>query len=251
MQCSSSYAVNVTDHTQGNGLLQLTHRKEKQRLAVFLAIALVLASFCAFCVPSIGAETTAETELAERQAFIQKAMDELQEGINENIEEMQKREVVPLLFVTTLIPFGDFDFYFVKGGTIEWHPNAGGKLQEVVVPEGFVSDLASIPRMFWQVLRPEGRHAYAAVVHDYLYWTQTRPREEADQIFRIAMEDSKVDPKTITMLYQAVRRFGQGAWDNNARLKKAGERRVLKVFPRDFTTSWSQWKKQPDVFQEK
>ena len=240
---------------------QLAQCVGKQRLMTSWAIALGLASFSA-CVLAQGVETKDKTELVERQEFIQKAMDEHWERIREQAAEMAKRGMHPRLIVTTLVPFGDWDLYWVKGGSIRWQPNARQKLQEVqgrnskrfqevIVPEGFVSDLASIPRVVWQVLRPEGRYAYAAVVHDYLYWTQTRPRGEADQIFRIAMEDSKVDPKTVETVYQAVHRFGQAAWDNNARLKKAGECRFLRRFPEDFTISWSEWKKQPDVFEEK
>ena len=64
------------------------------------------------------------------------------------------------------------------------------------------------------------------------------------------MEDSKVDSVTIETVYQAVRRFGEAAWGNNSRLKKSGERRILNRFPEDFTISWNDWKKQPDVFKE-
>ena len=49
------------------------------------------------------------------------------------------------------------------------------------MPTGFVTDFASIPPIFYSVLRPDGEYAYAAVIHDYLYWTQTRPREDADE----------------------------------------------------------------------
>jgi hypothetical protein len=48
--------------------------------------------------------------------------------------------------------------------------------------------------------------------------------------------------------YDAV--IGQAAWDNNARLRKAGERRILKKVPPSFTISWSEWKKTPGVFAE-
>src|SRR5947199_120869 len=74
-----------------------------------------------------------------------------------------------------------------------WKPNAGQTFKPVGVPEGFVTDLTSIPKIVWGFnLRPEGPYAYAAVVHDFLYWTQDRSRDEADKIFLIAMGDSKV-----------------------------------------------------------
>ncbi|RJP39002.1 MAG: DUF1353 domain-containing protein [Desulfobacteraceae bacterium] len=150
--------------------------------------------------------------------------------------------------VTTIKPFGDWDFYYVEGGSIKWAPNKGQNFDPVEVPKGFVTDLASIPRVFWSLLKPEGRYAYAAVVHDYLYWDQSRSREEADLILKFAMEDSKVQPITIETIYLAVKEFGQTAWANNAKMKEAGEHRILKKFPSDFTTSWEEWKSQPGVF---
>lgn len=108
-----------------------------------------------------------------------------------------------------------------------------------------MTDLTSIPRVLWQVARPEGRYAYAAVVHDYLYWTQTRTRDEADRIFKFAMEDSKVSQGERWSIYEAVDKLGQGAWDRNAKLKKAGELRQLAKFPSDLSTSWATWKSIP------
>jgi uncharacterized protein DUF1353 len=189
-----------------------------------------------------------KTELSERYDFMKRAMAEQDEQTKKRLDELAKRGISPLLIVSSVVPFADWDFYFVKEGPISWRPNTGDTPQQVVVPEGFVSDLASIPRIFWQILRPTGRYAYAAIVHDYLYWTQARSREEADEIFRIAMEDSKVEAATVRTLYEAVRQFGQAAWDENARLRKTGECRVLKRLPADFTISWTEWKKRPDVF---
>jgi hypothetical protein len=223
---------------------QLMMQYRKASRALLLALAFLLA----LCPSAKADEKKLDPQIAERKAFIQKAMDENWERVRKEIAELSKRGIHGMMIVTTLKPFGDWDFYFVEGGNIRWQPNAGQKFQPVEVPLGFVTDLTSIPRVFWQVLRPEGRYAYAAVVHDYLYWEQTRSREEADQILKMAMKDSKVDPKLINTIYLAVRGFGQTAWDNNSRLKKAGERRLLKRVPEDFTISWSEWKTRPGVF---
>jgi len=88
----------------------------------------------------------------------------------------------------------------------------------------------------------------AAIVHDYLYWVQTRPREEANEIFLFAMQDSKVDSALRKAIYEAVTLAGKGAWDNNAKLKKNGEKRILKQFPDDFTITWKDFKVRPGVF---
>jgi hypothetical protein len=44
---------------------------------------------------------------------------------------------------------------------ISWKPNPGQEKYEAVnVPTGFVTDFASIPRVFYSVLRPDGEYAY-------------------------------------------------------------------------------------------
>lgn len=132
--------------------------------------------------------------------------------------------------------------YFLTA-PISWTPNPGQERYEAVtVPPGFVTDFASIPQIFWSLLRPDGEYAYAAVVHDYLYWTQTRSREEADDILKMAMEDFEVGTVTIETIYGAVRLGGKGAWGGNAEKKAQGEKRILKRFPQDPRTKWEDWK---------
>ena len=41
--------------------------------------------------------------------------------------------------------------------------------RSLLVPAGFVTDLASIPQLLWNVLPPIGAYDEAAVVHDYLF----------------------------------------------------------------------------------
>lgn len=128
---------------------------------------------------------------------------------------------------------------------IKWLPsntNHDPQMSAFTVPKGFVSDLASIPRIFWSALRPDGNYAYSAILHDYLYWTQSRPRKAADAILRQSMADFHVPPATIATIYEAVRIGGQKSWDENHRLKNQGESRILSVFPDDPTISWATWK---------
>lgn len=139
-------------------------------------------------------------------------------------------------------------YFLIK--PIAWKPNQdqASSFQEVHVPIGFVTDFASIPRIFWSLLRPDGVYTYPAILHDYLYWTQTRARSVCDQIFRFAMQDFDIDSGTATLIYNAVRAGGVSAWKENARLKAAGEKKVLKQFPDDPRVSWLDWKKRPGVF---
>jgi hypothetical protein len=63
------------------------------------------------------------------------------------------------------------------------------------------------------------------------------------------MEDFEIDRSIIQVIYTAVRHFGQDAWNENARLKANGERRILKRFP-IARTNWTDWKQRADVFSE-
>lgn len=133
---------------------------------------------------------------------------------------------------------------------IGWLPNPGQKYEAVNVPMGFVTDLASIPRPFWSFLRPDGNYVYGAIVHDYLYWTQTRPRAEADEILKFSMQDFKVNSWIIDLVYNTVRLeiAGGASWEKNRKLKAQGERRFLREFPKTPIVFWSDWKKQADHF---
>jgi hypothetical protein len=129
---------------------------------------------------------------------------------------------------------------------ISWKPGPGQTGPEITVPAGFVTDLASIPRLFWSLFPTDGVYTFPAIVHDFMYWTQTHPREVADEVFRQGMEDMKVPSADAWAIHTAVRAGGGNAWDKNAQLKAQGERRLLVKFPDDPTTNWSDWKKQAD-----
>ncbi len=138
--------------------------------------------------------------------------------------------------------------YFLRQ-PIVWEPTSEQRQYKAVrVPTGFVTDLASIPRVFWSLLRPDGAYTYPAIVHDYLYWQQPCARETADMILRFGMEDFGIGRLTIETIFNAVRLGGAGSWSENQKLKAAGERRILKVFPSDPRTKWAAWKKRRDVF---
>ena len=142
--------------------------------------------------------------------------------------------------------FADRMYFLDK--PITWTPGPGqGGAPEVVVPKGFVTDLASIPRIFWSILPTDGVYTFPAIVHDYLYWTQDPAisRETADLIFKYGMEDMKVGDVTVFAIYNVVRAGGGGPWKENAVLRKAGERRLLAKFPEKPTTTWKEWQKEP------
>jgi hypothetical protein len=103
---------------------------------------------------------------------------------------------------------------------------------EVTVPAGYITDLASVPRIAWAVIAPFDV-ARAAVVHDILYEKingafkkgdikSKSEREEyraiADKVFKQGMEfaEPKVAGFKIWSAYNAVRIFGRWAINSSA-----------------------------------
>ncbi len=102
-----------------------------------------------------------------------------------------------------------------------------GSGDTVEVKIGFMTDFASIPRLFWIVLPRWGKYGNAAVVHDWLYWKQTRSRKESDRIMLEGMKVLRVPKWQKYPIYIAVRAFGCLAWKRNQWDRKAGFKRVL------------------------
>jgi len=78
----------------------------------------------------------------------------------------------------------------------------------VVVPVGFHTDLASVPRPLWAFIPPYGRYIRAAIIHDYLYIKGGLPRRGADRVFLSLMKTDGVPFWKRTLMYAAVRGFG-------------------------------------------
>ena len=80
------------------------------------------------------------------------------------------------------------------------------------VPKGFVTDYASIPRIFRPIVLPYGKHSGASVVHDYLYSKGCNlniERKKADKIFLEILKEEGVNPILARLMYIAVRIFGK------------------------------------------
>jgi hypothetical protein len=90
---------------------------------------------------------------------------------------------------------------------------------DIVVPAGFETDLASIPRFFWRVLPPLGTYSEPAVVHDWLYSVQSHVRVLADKVLLEGMTVHNVPNWQRCSIYYSVRTFGWAAW-NRAKKKR-------------------------------
>ena len=86
-------------------------------------------------------------------------------------------------------------------------------LHKIEVPKGFITDFASIPRVFWRILPPTGKYTMAAVIHDWLYFSAYMDnRKLCDNIFSMAMDSCGVPIWKREVLYRGVRLFGWAGW---------------------------------------
>jgi hypothetical protein len=76
----------------------------------------------------------------------------------------------------------------------------------VVVPAGFVTDLASIPFPLNLIMRPEGPWKRAAVVHDFL-GKRMSDKKIVDMVFLEALKVDGVSLPVRTIMYHYVRWF--------------------------------------------
>lgn len=77
----------------------------------------------------------------------------------------------------------------------------------ITVPDGFVTDFASIPAPGRILISGHGHDRWAAVVHDYLYSIR-HDRKQADDVFLEALELMGVNLIKRRLMYRAVRTGG-------------------------------------------
>lgn len=86
----------------------------------------------------------------------------------------------------------------------------------VITPAGYVTDFASIPKQVQFLISPFGKHAEAAVVHDWLYTLgkrgDTKGRRMADKAFVRALRLLEVNWLKRQIMYWAVRLGGAGGY---------------------------------------
>lgn len=92
----------------------------------------------------------------------------------------------------------------------------------VEVPAGFVTDLASIPRIFRNLpwLDPNGLSRRPAALHDWLYGSQQGRRygkQFADSFLRAGLLSEGASKPCATTFYYAVHWFGGSSWDGDGR----------------------------------
>jgi hypothetical protein len=140
--------------------------------------------------------------------------------------------------------FGDNQFWII----LEDMVYVIGKTHErIVVPKGFVTDFASIPQALWSIgLSRQGQYSRAAVVHDYLYWSQSCTRAQSDRLLVIAMKESNVKSFDEVVVYQGVSLGGEVAWDRNRVEREASLPRIIPaeyLHPDDSNMLWTAYRR--------
>jgi hypothetical protein len=83
---------------------------------------------------------------------------------------------------------------------------------KLIVPRGYITDLASIPRPLRAVFDINGLMRAPAVLHDWLYSSQRYSRAECDAVFLEALEARGVPKAERYAIYSGVRAFGWSHW---------------------------------------
>lgn len=88
-----------------------------------------------------------------------------------------------------------------------------GAGEKFVIPKGFRTDYASIPKIFRNIYEPTGPSRFPAILHDFLYGKRGyapyyKNRKECDELFLEAMQLVGVDLLQRRAIYRAVRWFG-------------------------------------------
>lgn len=85
----------------------------------------------------------------------------------------------------------------------------------VIVPQDFITDFASVPRIVGAWLLYGGKGKRAAVIHDWLYSTQMHERDVADAVFREALQASSYAGWEVAGMHAGVRLGGWVAWNKS------------------------------------
>ena len=92
----------------------------------------------------------------------------------------------------------------------------------VVIPAGYRTDFASVPRWLWSFIPPHGKMANASVVHDYAYDNRICEAEHGPDAARLLADITflwhcrldGVPTWQAIVFFLTLRAFGRKLWDN-------------------------------------
>lgn len=90
----------------------------------------------------------------------------------------------------------------------------GNDGRKYIIPEGYVSDGASVPRFFWRILSPciDGRTLPASIIHDFEYKHKIGTRAGADKDYYARLVADGYPRVKAAATYIGVRAGGSKHW---------------------------------------
>ena len=111
--------------------------------------------------------------------------------------------------------------FWVLAEPLMWQGETLGRYMfpSFVVPVGFLTDLASIPRALRNLaaLDPDGPSRRPAVGHDWLYAWQKWGKAQSDLFLRETLQVEGCSHADAEAFYTAVRLFGDSSWADDAK----------------------------------
>ena len=115
------------------------------------------------------------------------------------------------------------NFVIMENGSVDEHVKDLISIEkQIVVPTGFLTDMASVPKVGRAFVSRVGRYTEATVLHDWLYTYHKLHTKEniiydearafSDLLFLEVMKYMGVSWYRRTMIYRTVRWFGWYAW---------------------------------------
>ncbi len=186
-------------------------------------------------LPEIARQDTLYRKLLKLRRLHEDGMDP---ALADSIDLRSKPPRLGITAIPLIESFSDGRNWMLQGYLIH---RFGNTPHVLIVPAGFVSDLASVPDFAEPLLPRAGEYANAAILHDYLYWTQSCTREQADNLMSIAMKDGGVAQWKDLLIHGAVRLGGQDAWNANRTRRASGFIRTVDL-SWDRSPSTTDWK---------
>jgi len=93
----------------------------------------------------------------------------------------------------------------------------GGIVIDYEVPEGYESDLGSVPRFFWSLIAPFELGIKECITHDKLYEENFRDRKWCDDFWLSEMKKKPIKKWKRDWAYRLVRLFGWKAWRKHSK----------------------------------
>lgn len=121
-------------------------------------------------LPEIARQDTLYQKLLKLRRMHEDGMDP---ALAESIDMRSKPPRLDITATPLIESFSDGRHWMLQGYLIH---RFGNTPHVMIVPPGFVTDLASVPDLAEPLLPRSGEYSNAAIMHDYLYWTQPSRR---------------------------------------------------------------------------